>query len=97
MGYHSWWGSMMRSYSIKNKLGFINGDYVKLAADSPQLQHWEICDDVVTSWILNSHTKEIANSMEYMNYTVSFGESSKITMIKLMVRNSIKFKRKSMT
>lgn len=27
---------------------------------------WERCDDIVTSWILNSLSKEIADSVEYV-------------------------------
>ncbi|KAH0689759.1 hypothetical protein KY290_017954 [Solanum tuberosum] len=51
MGYRSWRRSILRSLSVKNKLGFR-------------------CDDMVTSWILNSLAKEIADSVEYVNDSV---------------------------
>lgn len=31
-----------------------------------QYRQWERCDDIVTSWILNSLSKEIADSVEYV-------------------------------
>lgn len=56
----------MRSLSVKNKLGFVNGDSEKPAANSPQLRLWQRYYDMVTSWILNSLAKEIADSVEYV-------------------------------
>ena len=35
-----------------------------------QLHQWQRCDDMVTSWILNSLTKEIADSVEYVSDSV---------------------------
>ncbi|XP_070017766.1 uncharacterized protein [Nicotiana sylvestris] len=65
-GYHSLRRGVMRSLSGKNKLDFINGDCKKLDPDSSSYRLWERCDDMVTSWILNSLAKEIANSVEYV-------------------------------
>nr|XP_009795207.1 PREDICTED: uncharacterized protein LOC104241936 [Nicotiana sylvestris] len=65
-GYRSWRRSVMRALSVKNKLGFINGDCKRPDLDSPNFRLWERCDDMVTSWILNSLTKEIADSVEYV-------------------------------
>jgi len=70
MGYRSWRRSILRSLSVKNKLGFVTGDCKKPAANSPQLRLWQRCDDMVTSWILNSLAKEIADSVEYVNDSV---------------------------
>ena len=36
-------------------------------ANSPQLRQWQRCDDMVTSWILNSLIKEVSDSVEYVN------------------------------
>ena len=60
----------MRALSVKNKLGFIDGSCVKPTASSNQLHQWQRCDDMVTSWILNSLTKEIADSVEYVSDSV---------------------------
>ncbi|XP_019246571.1 PREDICTED: uncharacterized protein LOC109226234 [Nicotiana attenuata] len=65
-GYRSWRRGVMRALSVKNKLGFINGDCKRLDPDSSSYRLWERCDDMVTSWILNSLAKEIADSVEYV-------------------------------
>ncbi|XP_019236838.1 PREDICTED: uncharacterized protein LOC109217062 [Nicotiana attenuata] len=64
--YRSWRRGVMRALSVKNKLGFINGECKRPDLDSPNFRLWERCDDMVTSWILNSLTKEIADSVEYV-------------------------------
>ncbi|XP_015160269.1 uncharacterized protein [Solanum tuberosum] len=66
VGYRSWRRSVLRVLSVKNKLGFINGDCKRPDAGTPQFHQWERCDDMVTSWILNSLAKEIAESVEYV-------------------------------
>ncbi|XP_070049458.1 uncharacterized protein [Nicotiana tomentosiformis] len=65
VGYRSWRRSVLRALSMKNKVGFINGECKKPDPDSQKLRLWERCDDMVTSWILNSLSKEIADSVEY--------------------------------
>ncbi|XP_060182435.1 uncharacterized protein LOC132612115 [Lycium barbarum] len=67
IGYRSWRRGVLRALSVKNKLGFINGECKKPEFASPQHRQWERCDDIVTSWILNSLSKEIADSVEYVN------------------------------
>lgn len=56
----------MHALSVKNKLSFINGECRKPPPNSPLCRQWERCDDMVTSWILNSLSKEIADSVEYV-------------------------------
>ena len=67
VGYRSWRRGILRALSMKNKSVFIDGSCVKPAENSPQARQWQRCDDMVTSWILNSLTKEIADSVEYVN------------------------------
>ncbi|XP_019251339.1 PREDICTED: uncharacterized protein LOC109230278 [Nicotiana attenuata] len=67
IGYRSWRRSVLRALSFKNKLGFINAESRRPSPDSPQFRQWERCDDMVTSWILNSLAKEISDSVEYVN------------------------------
>lgn len=52
---------------MKNKLGFINGECKRLDLDSSKYRIWERCDDMVTSWILNSLAKEIADNVKYVS------------------------------
>ncbi|KAK4710621.1 hypothetical protein R3W88_005134 [Solanum pinnatisectum] len=55
IGYISWRRGVLRSFSVKNKLGFINGECEKLVTNSPNFHLWERCDDM------------IADSVEYVN------------------------------
>ncbi|KAH0715709.1 hypothetical protein KY284_008614 [Solanum tuberosum] len=66
IGFRSWRRSVLRSLSVKNKLGFINGDCPRPQSNDSSYRQWERCDDIVTSWILNSLSKEIADSVEYV-------------------------------
>ncbi|KAH0739575.1 hypothetical protein KY290_038280 [Solanum tuberosum] len=65
-GYRSWKRSVLRSLSVKNKLDFVTGEYPKPDTPSTTVRQWERCDDMVISWILNSLSKEIADSVEYV-------------------------------
>ncbi|XP_070011396.1 uncharacterized protein [Nicotiana sylvestris] len=70
IGYRSWRRSVLCALSVQNKLGFINIDCKKPDPESPKYRLWERYDDMVTSWILNSLGKEIANGVEYVNDSV---------------------------
>ena len=54
---------ILRALSLKKKLVFIDGSCVKQAEKFPQSRQWQRCDDMITSWILNSLTKDIAGSV----------------------------------
>ncbi|KAH0642358.1 hypothetical protein KY290_033951 [Solanum tuberosum] len=58
---------ILRALSVKNKTGFINGKIPKPDCTSPTFAQWERCDDMVTSWLLNSLSKDIADSLQYVN------------------------------
>ena len=66
-GYRTWRRGVMRALSVKNKLGFIDGSCEKPSTNTPLLRQWQRCDDMVTSWILNSLIKEVSDSVEYVN------------------------------
>ncbi|XP_069149162.1 uncharacterized protein [Solanum lycopersicum] len=70
VGYRSWRRGIMRSLSVKDKLGFINGELKRPSSTSPQYRQWERCDNMVISWILNSLSKDIADSVEYVSDAV---------------------------
>ncbi|XP_049413174.1 uncharacterized protein LOC125876101 [Solanum stenotomum] len=65
-GFHSWRRSVLRSLSVKNKLIFINGECKRPPKIDPTYRQWVRCDDMVTSWILNSLGREVADSVEYV-------------------------------
>nr|XP_016511380.1 PREDICTED: uncharacterized protein LOC107828556 [Nicotiana tabacum] len=57
----------MQSLSVRIKLGFISGECKRLNSQSIDYRQWVRCDDMVTSQILNSLSKDIADSIEYAN------------------------------
>ncbi|XP_025885618.1 uncharacterized protein [Solanum lycopersicum] len=65
--YRSWRRAVLRALSVKNKTGFINGKIVKPSFTDPSFMQWERCDDMVTSWILNSLSPDLQDSLQYVN------------------------------
>lgn len=57
---------MELALSSKLKLGFVDGSYVKPATNSLLVMQWLRRNNMVTSWILNSITVEIRNSIVYI-------------------------------
>ncbi|XP_016458497.1 uncharacterized protein LOC107782168 [Nicotiana tabacum] len=66
-GYRSWKRGVLRALSVKNKVGFIIGKCQKPVIGHTTFDQWERCDDMVTSWILNSLSKDLADSLQYVN------------------------------
>ncbi|XP_038874906.1 uncharacterized protein LOC120067409 [Benincasa hispida] len=65
--YSSWSQSMTLSFTVKNKMGFIDGTLPKPIGD---LQNsWIICNSVVTTWIFNALSKKIAASVNFSDST----------------------------
>ncbi|XP_070047351.1 uncharacterized protein [Nicotiana tomentosiformis] len=65
-GYRSWRRGILRGLSVKNKVGFITEKCKKPDSDHPTFEQWERCDDMVTSWIINSLSKDLADSLQYV-------------------------------
>lgn len=55
---------MERAFGIKSKLGFVRGDFPR-PTDPYQLVRWERCDSVVLTWIVNSVSPEIAETLTH--------------------------------
>lgn len=60
---------MVRSLGFRKKLGFI---YKRIKRpedpiDPDELDHWEQCNCAVTTWIVNSLSKEIAASLVHID------------------------------
>lgn len=53
-GYRSWRRAVLRALYVKRKTGFINGKLVRPDSTDSNFQQWERCDNMVTSWIINS-------------------------------------------
>lgn len=68
-GYQGWKRSVLIALSAKNKLGFIAESNPVPSTNLPYLQAWSRFNDMVTSCLLNSLSKEIANSVIYSRTT----------------------------
>lgn len=64
--YNQWQRSMEIALSSKLKLGFVDGSYAKPVTNSSLLVHWTRCNNMITSWILNSVSVDIRNSIVYI-------------------------------
>ncbi|WOG99831.1 hypothetical protein DCAR_0519187 [Daucus carota subsp. sativus] len=58
---------MKIALSCKNKLVIVTGEYTAPASDSPLFVHWNRVNDMVITWILNTVSDEISNSMTYLD------------------------------
>lgn len=79
----TWSRSVKRALTAKNKLGFVTG-CVAEPSDESEWGKWRRVDEMVTSWIINSMTKDIAEIFVYcsssrklwLGLEEKFGESS---------------------
>ncbi|XP_058215717.1 uncharacterized protein LOC131326844 [Rhododendron vialii] len=62
--YGTWLRAMTMALRAKNKLGFVDGS-IEMPNDTSKLRQWERCNDLVSSWILNSTEIEIRGSILY--------------------------------
>ena len=68
--YHSWARSMKRALRIKNKLGFIDGSISEPTdLNSPLMDHWLRCNDIVITWLQNTLSVDIKCSTLYAETT----------------------------
>lgn len=65
--YSQWSRSMLIALSSKLKLGFIDGTIIKHVSTSSLFMYWSRCNDIITSWILNTVSPEIRQSIMYMD------------------------------
>ncbi|CAN1192604.1 Retrovirus-related Pol polyprotein from transposon TNT 1-94 [Linum perenne] len=61
--YHIWSRSFSVALSIKNKMQFIDGTLPMPEATDPNYSAWNRCNFAVLSWILNSVSEDIAQSL----------------------------------
>lgn len=74
-GFLGWRRSIFIAPSAKNKLAFINGTIPKPNLDALDYQQWSRCNNMVTSWILNSLSKDIGDSVMYSKTTTQLWKS----------------------
>ena len=51
--------------NAKYKLGFVDGSILVPLQSDPNYGAWSRCNSMVTSWLLNAVSKEIADSLLY--------------------------------
>nr|XP_009775954.1 PREDICTED: uncharacterized protein LOC104225791 [Nicotiana sylvestris] len=61
----AWRRGIIIVLGAKKKLGFINGSYVQPSPGSPLFEHWEQCNNMILTWILNSLDPDISQSVIY--------------------------------
>lgn len=64
--YASWKRSIQIALSAKNKLVIVTSAYTKPETNSPLFPYWERVNDMCISWILNTVSNEIGDSMSYV-------------------------------
>ncbi|XP_070006434.1 uncharacterized protein LOC142162157 [Nicotiana tabacum] len=67
----------------KNKLGFFDGTCVAPAITTKEYQPWTRCNDMVTSWLLNSLSKDIGDSVIYSKSAREFLDQSRTQIWKI--------------
>lgn len=65
-GFASWKRSMTLALSAKNKIGFVDGTIQKPDENSNQFETWNRVNSMVISWLLNSLSKDIAESVLFL-------------------------------
>ena len=61
--YNSWSRAVLTALTAKNKVSFIDGSLPHPTHDDLLFGAWNRCNSMVTSWILNSVSHEIADSL----------------------------------
>ncbi|KAL0440064.1 UNVERIFIED_CONTAM: hypothetical protein Slati_2489400 [Sesamum latifolium] len=65
INYLSWSRSVKIALGANMKLSFINGKSERPSEDSKDFEQWQRADYMVTSWIINSISKDIAKAFLY--------------------------------
>ncbi|XP_061351052.1 uncharacterized protein LOC133296119 [Gastrolobium bilobum] len=65
--FHSWRRAMLLALTAKNKLSFIDGSLLRPPPTDLLFSAWIRCNSMVISWILNSVSKDIADSLLYFS------------------------------
>lgn len=64
--FHSWRRSVRMALNVRNKLGFIDGTITKPSSVHKDYGAWSRCNDIVTTWLMNSVSKKIGQSLLFI-------------------------------
>ncbi|XP_056855147.1 uncharacterized protein LOC108850113 [Raphanus sativus] len=65
--FHAWRRSVQMALNVRNKLGFVTGTVPKPSPDHPDAGSWSRCNDMVATWLLNSVSKKIGQSLLFIS------------------------------
>ncbi|KAL5545588.1 hypothetical protein UlMin_005275 [Ulmus minor] len=65
--YHTWHQAMIMALTAKNKIGFVNGTIPKPTPNDLLFSIWCRCNSMVSSWTINAVSRDIANSLRYID------------------------------
>jgi hypothetical protein len=68
--YHSWSMKMRRALAMKNKFKFVDGSIPIPEEDDLLYAAWERCNNLVHTWIINSISPSIAQSVVFIENAV---------------------------
>lgn len=65
--FHLWRRSICMALNVRNKLGFIDGTIPKPFPGHRDSGSWSRCNDMVATWLMNSVSKKIGQSLLFMS------------------------------
>ena len=65
--FHSWRRSMRMALNVRNKLGFVDGTILRPSPDHRDYGVWSRCNDIVATWLMNSVSKKIGQSLLFIS------------------------------
>ena len=68
--YNSWSRAITMALIAKNKLSFVDGTFSEISPDDELNSSWYRCNSMVMSWLLHVVSKEIVDSIMYINIIV---------------------------
>jgi len=89
--YGHWKKAMEVALIAKNKLGFALGTCAKPSVGSPLAGHWDRCDKMVISWIMNAVIKDIGRAYCSLPQLTQSGYNLSKGLGKRMEQGSLRF------
>ncbi|KHN30918.1 hypothetical protein glysoja_017455, partial [Glycine soja] len=68
--YHSWSCSFCMALASKNKIGFLTSAIPIPTPDDPTYSSWERCNTLLMSWLINSISPSIMQSIIYLDRAI---------------------------
>jgi len=70
LNYLAWSRSMKHTLGMKNKFAFVDGSVPITPMDDLNRNAWERCNNLIHSWILNSVSPPIAQTIVFHEYAI---------------------------